>query len=306
MMLWDDDRTLQYILKHKNISSVISHPVVSTFIELKYSKYKMLFRINFWFFLFLFVIPFSLFIFYESNEISFKLYATCVLSIAAFSVKEFVQYRIAKSPMNYLKDLTNKIDIPLLFLSCFLLAAFAFDWSPEVQSLLEVFFIFVMTWDAMTMLPIEDVSRTLQIIKKVIMTFVKVFCSFALIILAFAFSFRILFGAENLGPRNSTVDETEREPNMRNFEGIITTFVKVLVMMAGEYTIEPSKLKWYQLALFGIFVVFSFILFNLLLGMSIEDIQNLREDSLQRDLERKARKFIETNDKFEEIYAERT
>lgn len=91
---------------------------------------------------------------------------------------------------------------------------------------------------------------------------------------------------------------------MRNFEGISTTFVKVLVMMAGEYTIEPSKLKWYQLILFGIFVVFSFIIFNLLLGMSIEDIQNLRENSLLRDLERKARKIIETNDKFEEIYAE--
>lgn len=74
----------------------------------------------------------------------------------------------------------------------------------------------------------------------------------------------------------------------------------------GEYTIEPSKLRWYQLILFGIFVVFSFILFNLLLGMSIEDIQNLRDDALQRDLERKAKKFIETNDKFEEIYAERT
>jgi hypothetical protein len=38
--------------------------------------------------------------------------------------------------------------------------------------------------------------------------------------------------------------------------------------------------------------------------MSIEDIQNLRENSLLRDLERKARKIIETNDKFEEIYAE--
>jgi hypothetical protein len=91
---------------------------------------------------------------------------------------------------------------------------------------------------------------------------------------------------------------------MKNFEEISTTFVKVLVMMAGEYTIEPSKLKWYQLLLFGIFVVFSFIIFNLLLGMSIEDIQNLRENSLLRDLERKARKIIETNDKFEEIYAE--
>ena len=40
--------------------------------------------------------------------------------------------------------------------------------------------------------------------------------------------------------------------------------------------------------------------------MSIEDIQNLREDAMERELERKARKFIETNDKFEEIYAERT
>lgn len=75
-------------------------------------------------------------------------------------------------------------------------------------------------------------------------------------------------------------------------------------MLVGEFGIEPSRLKWYQLFLFGIFVIFSFIIFNLLLGMSIEDIQSLRENSLIKDLERKARKIIETNEKFEEIYAE--
>lgn len=215
----------------------------------------------------------------------------------------------------YLKDLTNKIDIPLLLLSILLLVSFMWSWSPEIQSLLEVIFIFVMIWDAMTMLPIEAVGRTLLIIKRVLRTFVKVFLSFALIIFAFAISFKILFGSDELdrvykqsddnGTTSSSYEVPEREPNMRNFEGISTTFVKVLVMMAGEYTIEPSKLKWYQLVLFGVFVVFSFLIFNLLLGMSIEDIQNLREDSIQHDLERKARKIVDTNQKFEEIYAER-
>lgn len=168
----------------------------------------------------------------------------CIAAIVAFIAKEIFQFQIARSPRNYLKDLTNKIDIPLVILSCVLLASFAFDWHAEIQALLEVLFIFVMTWDAMTMLPIEAVARTLQIIKKVIMTFVRVFCSFALIILAFAFSFRILFGSDGLErssiTRNGTISEDEaqsmieREPNMKNFEGIYTTFIKVLVMMAGE------------------------------------------------------------------------
>ncbi|KAG5668848.1 hypothetical protein PVAND_016770 [Polypedilum vanderplanki] len=309
MMLWDDDRTLQYLLEHKNISHIITHPVVSTFIELKYAKHKMIFRLNFWFFVFFFVLPFSLFVFFNDEKLPDGLFPMCILSIFLFAAKELFQFQIAKESRIYLRDLTNKIDIPLIILSIFLLVSYGLDWHPEIQALFEVIFIFVMTWDAMTMLPIEAVSRTLMIIKKVTMTFVRVFSSFALIILAFAFSFRIFFGSDYLEKTNGTFSEpetTEREPNIKNFEGIFTTFVKVLVMMAGEYTIEPSKLRWYQLVLFGIFVVFSFLLFNLLLGMSIEDIQNLRAAALERDLAMKAKKFIETNDKFEEIYAERT
>lgn len=315
MLLWDDDRTLQYIIAHKNISSVIVHPVIAHFIELKYKKYQSIYRANFWIFVLLFVLPFSLFIFFNNEEVPWQLYALCIFSIFLFIAKEIIQYKLARSPHMYLKDLTNKIDIPLLLLSILLLVSFMWSWSPEIQSLLEVIFIFVMIWDAMTMLPIEAVGRTLLIIKRVLRTFVKVFLSFALIIFAFAISFKILFGSDELdrvykqsddnGTTSSSYEVPEREPNMRNFEGISTTFVKVLVMMAGEYTIEPSKLKWYQLVLFGVFVVFSFLIFNLLLGMSIEDIQNLREDSIQHDLERKARKIVDTNQKFEEIYAER-
>ena len=128
----------------------------------------------------------------------------------------------------YLKDLTNKIDIPLLLLSILLLVSFMFSWSAEIQSLLEVIFIFVMIWDAMTMLPIEAVGRTLLIIKRVLRTFVKVFLSFALIIFAFAISFKILFGNDELdrvykenvdNGTSSSYEVPEREPNMRNFEG---------------------------------------------------------------------------------------
>lgn len=211
MLLWDDIRTLQYITNHKNISEVIIHPVIAMFIELKYAKYELIFRMNFWTFVLLFVLPFSLFIFYNSENVSWQLYTLCIFGIISFIAKEIFQYKIARSSKNYLKDLTNKIDIPLLLLSIMLLIACVFDWSAEVQSMLEVIFIFVMIWDAMTMLPVAAIAKTLQIIKKVMKTFARVFCSFALILFAFAISFRILFGNDELdkikiSSENSTGD----------------------------------------------------------------------------------------------------
>lgn len=310
MLLWDDDKALHYLVNNRNISSVIVHPVISIFIELKYIKYQSIFRANFWIFLLLFVLPFSLFVFVDNEKISWTLCTLCVFSITFFIAKELFQLKLAISPRHYLKDLTNKIDIPLLILSIFLLLSFALKWNIIMHSLLEVTFITVMIIDAMTMLPIEGFSRTLTIIKKVVKTFAKVFFSFGLIILAFIISFRILFGSKLEESHlttyaNNSIEVPEREPNLQNFQQVSTTFVKILVMLVGEYGIEPSKLKWYQLILFGIFVIISFIIFNLLLGMSIDDIQSLREDSLYYDLERKAKKIIETNDKFEEIYTER-
>lgn len=198
MLLWDDDRTLQYIITHKNISEVIIHPIIALFIELKYAKYQLIFRMNFWTFVLFFVLPFSFFIFFNNENVSWQLYSICFFGIVTFIAKEIFQYKIARSSRNYLKDLTNKIDIPLLLLSILLLVACMLEWSPEVQSLLEVIFIFITIWDAMTMLPVEAVARTLQIIKKVMKTFARVFCSFALIIFAFAISFRILFGNDEL------------------------------------------------------------------------------------------------------------
>ena len=98
------------------------------------------------------------------------------------------------------------------------------------------------------MLPVEAISRTLQIIKKVVRTFVRVFCSFALIIFAFGMALRLLFGNDDLdrieikSENETSFMVPERDPPMRNFERISTTFVKVLIMMAGEYGIEPSTL----------------------------------------------------------------
>lgn len=172
--------------------------MIALFIELKYAKYQLIFRLNFWTFVLFFVLPFSLFIFFNNEDVSWQLYSLCFFGIITFIAKEIFQYKIARSSRNYLKDLTNKIDIPLLLLSILLLVACMMEWSAEVQSLLEVVFIFITIWDAMTMLPVEAVARTLQIIKKVMKTFARVFCSFALILFAFAISFRILFGNDEL------------------------------------------------------------------------------------------------------------
>lgn len=64
----------------------------------------------------------------------------------------------------------------------------------------------------------------------------------------------------------------------RNFENPFTSFLKTLQMLSGEYSIDPYTLDSIpKQLLFLVFVLTSFILFNLINGLAISDIALLKE-----------------------------
>lgn len=52
--------SLENILENERLKSSITHPVLSTFISLKSRKFRMIFNMNFFIFIFLFMVPFFL------------------------------------------------------------------------------------------------------------------------------------------------------------------------------------------------------------------------------------------------------
>jgi hypothetical protein len=72
--------------------------------------------------------------------------------------------------------------------------------------------------------------------------------------------------------------------------------------LSGEYEIQPVELSAIQLFFFSVFIISSFILFNLILGLSIEDVQELKKSSRAFDLMTKSERFIEVCKKVENYY----
>lgn len=89
----------------------------------------------------------------------------------------------------------------------------------------------------------------------------------------------------------------------RNFENPFTSFLKTLQMLSGEYSIDPYTLDSFsKQLLFLIFVLTSFILFNLINGLAISDIALLKEHAEFLNLKQQIRNAAESEGVVCDIY----
>lgn len=89
----------------------------------------------------------------------------------------------------------------------------------------------------------------------------------------------------------------------RNFENPFTSFQKTLLMLSGEYTIDPYTLDSVSKQLLFLFFVFtSFVLFNLINGLAISDIQQLKDQAEFLNLKQQIRNASESEGVLCDIY----
>lgn len=169
-------------------------------------------------------------------------------------------------------------------------------------------------------------------LKQVTHTFIKFFTIFITVIIAFTFSFCVVLKPPTLSTlsspspwkqlikdwnnytrsSNNTVPFVDfKEPAMmfvktleealednstifRNFENPLTSFLKTLQMLSGEYEIDPYTLDSVSKQfLFFIFMLTSFVLFNLINGLAISDITSLKEHAEFLNLKQQIRNASE-------------
>lgn len=174
--------------------------------------------------------------------------------------------------------------------------------------------------------------------KQVTHTFIKFFTIFIIVIIAFTFSFCVVLKPPTTSApspwrqlrkdwnnytttSNNTVPFTEfkapavmfvntleeaLEDNstiFRNFENPFTSFLKTLQMLSGEYSIDPYTLDSVsKQILFLIFVLTSFVLFNLINGLAISDIALLKEHAEFLNLKQQIRNAAESEGVVFDIY----
>lgn len=190
----------------------------------------------------------------------------------------------------------------------------------------------------MSILPYFSLSIYMFMFKQVTHTFIKFFTIFIIVIIAFTFSFCVVLKPPTTSApspwrqlrkdwnnytttSNNTVPFTEfkapavmfvntleeaLEDNstiFRNFENPFTSFLKTLQMLSGEYSIDPYTLDSVsKQILFLIFVLTSFVLFNLINGLAISDIALLKEHAEFLNLKQQIRNAAESEGVVFDIY----
>ena len=286
LIFWEDTRALEYIIKSTSLRKSITHPVIATYIDLKMQKFKWIYWINVIMYIAFFVLPLILLIFPWYN--SWFAY----ISVVFLAARELFQCLFVEE--NYLHKNKNKFEVCMIVWSYLFIGLFqmkeSWELSPNLMRLLSVLSILLMTSDFLVSLRFAaPIFKFVIILKKVAWTSFKYFIMNLIILIPFTLSFWILFTDEKNEKNVEKIDV------FKNFEFFSSAFAKVVMMLSGEFAIEPHKLSLYQQVFLLIFVLTTFMLFNQYLAVIIGDVDKRRKDARYLMLMQNAEIIIETS-----------
>lgn len=310
----EDCKMLSFIIKHESLKKHITHPVLSTYINLKNLRQMSLDMWNLGLFVAFPLLSFCLLIGFnllDSKEQTTGLYLAlriyCGISILVMAARETLQLLfISEARRSYFNSKTNILDIALILISSLTLAVACLEEQVLLLSFMQTVTILFMTGELLTMLPSDGVQCNLMILKKVGETFFEFFSLFTLILIAFSISFLVMFGSRNKNAnleQEADSDFQEGEEIFKSFDSFWSSLLKINLMLSGEYSIEPFQFQnAYQTLIFVLFLFTAYIIFNLIVGLMVDDVETIRAGARYISLQRKAFKFIELSRNYQEIY----
>ncbi|XP_011499906.1 PREDICTED: transient receptor potential cation channel protein painless [Ceratosolen solmsi marchali] len=279
-----ETETLLYIASQKNLRHLLKHPLLASFLYLKYLNIRHILYLNFFLYV-IFFINLNLYIWlissapvqtevsstninatvlngHESSDILRNWKNQLVVSILLFVslmymlIRELLQF--ASSPLNYISSLMNWFEIVLIALTFALLCGA----SSEVGAVA----ILLSTWELIILMAQHPrMSIDIEMFKTVTINFTKFLFLYIFLILAFAFSFFVLF------------KENESFPNP------FASLFKTIVMITGEFDASNLPFVIYPILSRFIFIGFIFliviILLNLLNGLAVNDTAEILAES---------------------------
>ena len=284
--------SLKRISDNEELRSLVNHPVLSSFLFLKWSKLSFLFYTNLALFS-TFMVAFIIYIVLcqylpkmqrEENLIFIFFEKTSFVSIWLLMVREFFQCVL--SYKHYVKSLMNWFEILLIILAwvVFLnISRFSNENQRTMRAVLILFAAFEFLQIVGT-LPFLSVSTHMVILKRVSITFFKSIALYSILLLSFGLSFFMLFGESQTEKLNN--EDEEAENKFASFGSPLMAIVRVFVMLTGEFDATDMKLN--SGAICMIFTLFVFlitiVLFNLLNALAVSDTQAIKSKGETIDL----------------------
>ncbi|KAG5893578.1 hypothetical protein JTB14_028345 [Gonioctena quinquepunctata] len=283
-----ETEVISYMSKASEFKHLLEHPVIVSFLFMKWHRIRWLFYTNLAFYV-AFFMSLVLYIFTEYANFSkdrnaldvFLTYSSRVVLVVTFFMLLFREiFQIVVSPDKYFKNFENYIEIILIFITGALL--FVASPSNDTRKQLSSISILLAAFELVLMVGQHPkLSTNVVMLRTVSYNFFKFLMWYSLLIIAFALSFYILFTEI---PMNNPVNETTSGDGDENFfTDPGKAMFKTIIMLTGEFDASDINFHTFPIISKLIFVLFIFmiaiILLNLLNGLAVSDTQMIKNDA---------------------------
>lgn len=287
---YDEMIPIEYLAKSNDHKHLVKHPLIASFLDLKWQRFAPVFYFNFTIFLIfsLAMVPY-IHLYYgkpDSSAIRTAFFIVSLVTLVYVIIREMIQFIM--SPGQYLQKIENILEVALIVMSALVLSGFRFndEWQRTIAAttiLLVVGELFILTGS----LPVLSFTTHLVMLRTVTKTFLRSLMLYSIMLVAFALCFHTLLSKnekkedETLAPKvEIEKEEEEGEVDFNGFSNLYIALVKTVVMLTGEF--DASDIKFQSMLpsyiIFVIFVfLFSSVLVNLLNGLAISDTQVMND-----------------------------
>ncbi|XP_062555567.1 transient receptor potential cation channel protein painless isoform X2 [Armigeres subalbatus] len=284
----DEMLPIVYMSKSSDLKHLLKHPVISSFILIKWLRLSLYFYINF-VICTLFFLCFTWYVvgcYGQDNVDRFLKESLRILSLAGttyMALRELGQMML--HARQYFTSLENWMEIVLIVASyTVLLKEFGDDFRRVISAVVILLSAVEFTL-LVGSLPVLSISTHMVMLKTVSKNFLKSLILYSIVLISFAFCFYTLFNvssAKNNTGTYSTATEKESEDKFNKFADIRTSLLKTVVMLTGEF--EAANIEFdTNSTSYLIFVLFIFfvaiVIFNLMNGLAVSDTAAIKAEA---------------------------
>lgn len=282
-------QAVYHICKSTHLRYLLTHPVIVTFLLLKWHKIRKLFYTNLFFYITFFI---SLLVYVFSSYGDFKYIGDypslsyfanmsfCVLIVCFLILVVRELFQIVVNPKNYYKNLENYLEIFLIILVALII--FTDEPSRDTRKQLSSVAILLAAFEFVLLMGHHpSLTTNVVMLKTVSFNFLKFLAWYSFLIVAFALSFFILFSETSEDTADNKNEENDNEENLFNNPGV--SLFKTFVMLTGEFDAGSINFHAFPITSKIIFILFvlmiAIILLNLLNGLAVSDTQTIKNDA---------------------------
>lgn len=258
----------QYIASKSGLKHILKHPLLSSFLYLKWYRIRHILYLNLAFYILFYILlnTYILQVTYLGSQISanssvqineeikgstsiYVLHIFTGIVTALFAFREILQ--LFSSPCHYVSSLENWIEIALIILGFVILSGATMQVAAIVILLSSLEMVILLGKH-------PRMSTSIEMFKRVSFNFVCFLLLYVFLILGFAFAFFTLF-----------------KDNSKGFTNPGHSLFKTIIMFTGEFNADDIVFVSHPILSHFIFALFIFIivivLFNLLNGLAVSD-----------------------------------